>query len=304
MKSVIDEMIDYGFNGHDDVFKNYNEAMKNECFSELVSKLKLPSDKLMKYTTSLEECSINYDICRKCKGLIHCPFKLCGYCYLPRVIDSRLEFDYQPCKYKLKDIKKNSYQDNVYLFDLPKDIREASFDNIYSNDSNRYNAILWINKFLGDYRKGKVSKGLYLYGNFGSGKTYLVSALFNELARDGVKSAIIFWPEFLRDLKASFSSDFKEKYDFVKSIPLLLIDDIGAEATTTWGRDEIFCPLVQYRMQEHLPTFFTSNLDLKSLEEHFSVSKGNVDHIKARRIIERINQLTDQVEMVSKNLRG
>lgn len=304
MKSVIDEMSDYGFNGHDDVFKNYNEAMKNECFSELVSKLKLPSDKLMKYTTSLEECSINYDICRKCKGLIHCPFKLCGYCYLPRVIDSRLEFDYQPCKYKLKDIKKNSYQNNVYLFDLPKDIREASFDNIYSNDSNRYNAILWINKFLGDYRKGKVSKGLYLYGNFGSGKTYLVSALFNELARDGVKSAIIFWPEFLRDLKASFSSDFKEKYDFVKSIPLLLIDDIGAEATTTWGRDEIFCPLVQYRMQEHLPTFFTSNLDLKSLEEHFSVSKGNVDHIKARRIIERINQLTDQVEMVSKNLRG
>ena len=304
MKSVIDEMSDYGFNGHDDVFKNYNEAMKNECFSELVSKLKLPSDKLMKYTTSLEECSINYDICRKCKGLIHCPFKLCGYCYLPRVIDSRLEFDYQPCKYKLKDIKKNSYQDNVYLFDLPKDIREASFDNIYSNDSNRYNAILWINKFLGDYRKGKVSKGLYLYGNFGSGKTYLVSALFNELARDGVKSAIIFWPEFLRDLKSSFSSDFKEKYDFVKSVPLLLIDDIGAEATTTWGRDEIFCPLVQYRMQEHLPTFFTSNLDLKSLEEHFSVSKGNVDHIKARRIIERINQLTDQVEMVSKNLRG
>ena len=304
MKSVMDEMNDYGFNGHDEVLKNFNEAMENECFSELVSKLKLPSDKLMKYTTSLEECSINYDTCRKCKGLIHCPFKLCGYSYLPRVVDSRLEFDYQPCKYKVKDIKKNSYQDNVYLFDLPKDIKEACIDNIYSNDSNRYNAILWINKFLGDYRKGKVSKGLYLYGNFGSGKTYLVSALFNELARDGVKSAIIFWPEFLRDLKASFSSDFKEKYDFVKSVPLLLIDDIGAEATTTWGRDEIFCPLVQYRMQEHLPTFFTSNLDLKSLEEHFSVSKGNVDHIKARRIIERINQLTDQVEMVSKNLRG
>ena len=304
MKSVMDEMNDYGFNGHDEVLKNFNEAMENECFSELVSKLKLPSDKLMKYTTSLEECSINYDTCRKCKGLIHCPFKLCGYSYLPRVVDSRLEFDYQPCKYKVKDIKKNSYQDNVYLFDLPKDIKEASIDNIYSNDSNRYNAILWINKFLGDYRKGKVSKGLYLYGNFGSGKTYLVSALFNELARDGVKSAIIFWPEFLRDLKSSFSSDFKEKYDFVKSVPLLLIDDIGAEATTTWGRDEIFCPLVQYRMQEHLPTFFTSNLDLKSLEEHFSVSKGNVDHIKARRIIERINQLTDQVEMVSKNLRG
>ena len=304
MKKVNDVISLDKFEVRDECLKNYSDALKNECFSELVSKLNLPKEKLMKYTTSLEDCSINYHTCSECKGLINCPFNLVGYSYLPRVIDDRLEFDYQPCKYKLKEIKKNSYQDNVYLFDLPKDIKDASFSKIYSNDSNRYDAILWINKFLGDYRKGKASKGLYLYGNFGSGKTYLVSALFNELARDGVKSAIIFWPEFLRDLKASFSSDFKEKYDFVKSVPLLLIDDIGAEATTTWSRDEIFCPLVQYRMQEHLPTFFTSNLDLKSLEEHFSVSKGNVDHIKARRIIERINQLTDQVEMVSKNLRG
>jgi len=304
MKNVVDKMSDYGFNGHDEVLKNFKSAMENECFSEFVSKLKLPEEKLMKYTTTLEECSINYDTCRKCKGLIHCPFKLCGYSYLPHVVDSRLEFDYRPCKYKLKDIKKNSYQDNVCLFDLPKEIKEASIDQIYSNDSNRYNAILWINKFLGDYRKNKASKGLYLYGNFGCGKTYMISALFNELARDGVKSVIIFWPEFLRDLKSSFDSGYGEKFELVKKAPLLLIDDIGAEATTLWGRDEIFCPLVQYRMQEHLPTFFTSNLDLKSLEEHFSVTKGNVDHIKARRIIERINQLTDQVEMVSKNLRG
>ena len=304
MKNVVDKMSDYGFIGKDEILKNYNEAKKNECFNELVSKLKLPDEKLMKYTTTLEECSLNYETCSKCKGLIHCPFKINGYSYLPRVVDNRLEFDYQPCKYKIKELKKNSYQNNVCLFDLPKEIKDASIDDIYSNDSNRYNAILWINKFLGDYRKNKASKGLYLYGNFGCGKTYMISALFNELARDGVKSVIVFWPEFLRDLKSSFDSGYNEKFELVKRAPLLLIDDIGAEATTAWGRDEIFCPLVQYRMQEHLPTFFTSNLDLKSLEEHFSVTKGNVDHIKARRIIERIIQLTDQVEMVSKNLRG
>ena len=304
MKSVVDEMKENGFSGNTDFSRDFNEAMENENFRDFISKLDLPREKLMKYTTSLEECSYNYYACKNCKGLIHCPFKLRGYSYLPRVIDSRLEFDYQPCKYKVRELKKNSYQNNVYVFDLPLDIKNASMDSIYSNDSNRYEAILWINKFLGDYRKGKAVKGLYLSGNFGCGKTYLISALFNELAHDGVNSAIIFWPEFLRDLKASFSSDFGSKYDFVKRVPLLLIDDIGAEATTSWGRDEIFCPLVQYRMQEHLPTFFTSNLDLNALEEHFSVSKGNVDHIKARRIIERVNQLTDQVIMVSKNLRG
>jgi len=304
MKKVMDEMSDHGFVLREDMLKEFNTLKENKNFCSFVSKLGLPDEKLMKYSSILEECSSNYYTCSKCKGLIHCPFKLCGYSYLPRVVDGRLEFDYQPCKFKVNEMKENSFKNNVFSFQVPRDVMDASMDSIYSNDSNRYDAILWVNTFLGDYRKGTASKGLYLHGNFGSGKTYLISALFNELAHDGVKSAIVFWPEFLRDLKTSFSIDFKEKFDYIKSVPLLLIDDIGAENTTAWSRDEIFCPLVQYRMQEHLPTFFTSNLDLKSLEDHFSVTKDKVDHIKSRRIIERINQLTDQVSMVSKNLRG
>ena len=142
-----------------------------------------------------------------------------------------------------------------------------------------------------------------MYGNFGCGKTYLIAAMFNELAKKGYKSAIIFWPEFLRNLKTSFTADFKEKFEHIKKVPLLLIDDIGAENTTAWGRDEIFCPLIQYRMQENLPTFFTSNFDLKALEEHFSFTKDSVEKVKARRIIERINQLSETKEMISKNLR-
>lgn len=304
MKKVVQQLNDYGFCGKDKLIENFKAAKENDFFSDFISHIDLDDERLMLYTTTLEECCNNYYICSKCKGLNNCPFSLKGYSYLPKVIDGRLEFDYQPCNYINKLKKKNVFKNNISIFDAPKDLIDASMDDIFSNDSNRYEAILWVNTFLGNYRKGKIGKGLYLNGNFGCGKTFLISALFNQLAKDGVKSSIVFWPEFLRDLKSSFSSDFKEKYDTVKKTPLLLIDDIGAEATTVWGRDEIFCPLVQYRMQEHLPTFFTSNLDLKALEEHFSVTKDKVDHIKARRIIERIIQLTDQVEMVSKNLRG
>lgn len=304
MKIVIDEIKENGYSGKIDFKRNFEESIKNPIFYDFVSKLKLDKAKLMKYTTTLEECCNNYNICMDCKGLINCPFKPKGYCYLPNVIDDRLEFDYKPCKYLKKETKKTAYQKNIYFNNIPRDIKEASLKSIYNNDSNRYDAILWINAYLGNYKKGKVGKGLYLYGNFGCGKTYLISALFNELAHENVKSAIIFWPEFLRDLKASFGSDFKEKYNYIKTVPLLLIDDIGAESTTSWSRDEIFCPLVQYRMEQHLPTFFTSNLDLKALEEHFSITREQVDHIKARRIIERIAQLTEQITMVSKNLRG
>lgn len=284
--------------------KNYQEAQNNEDFNNLVSKIKLPKEKLMKYTSILEECSLEYKHCLNCTSIVECQNKINGYCYLPKIVDNNLEFNYQPCKYQKKLNEDKKYLKNVYLFDIPKEIKEARIKNIYKDDKNRYETIKWITSFIKNYEQNKYQKGLFLYGNFGCGKTYLIAAMFNELAYKNVKSAIIFWPEFLRDLKSSFSSDFKEKFEYVKKVPLLLIDDIGAESTTSWSRDEIFCPLIQYRMQEGLPTFFTSNLDINMLEEHFSVTKDKVDNIKARRIIERINQMTDKIEMVSRNLRS
>lgn len=72
---------------------------------------------------------------------------------------------------------------------------------------------------------------------------------------------------------------------------------------TAWARDEILCTILQYRMDEKLPTFFTSNLDISELENHLSITKDGVSDVKARRIIERIKQLTVSQEMISKNLR-
>lgn len=283
--------------------RNFDKCLGNENFKRLVEKINLPKKDLIKYTSTLEECADNYDHCLGCKNILECPYNIKGYVYLPKVVDDKLEFSYQPCKYRKRLDEKNKHLNNIYLFDIPKEIKEASIDKIYMKDANRYDVIEWIHKFINNYKDGNKLKGLYLNGNFGCGKTYLIAAMFNELAKDGVKSAIVYWPEFLRDLKSSFSTDFKDKFELIKKVRLLLIDDIGAESTTSWGRDEILGPILQYRMQEELPTFFTSNLDLKSLEEHLSVSKDGVEVIKAKRIIERINQLTINKTMISKNLR-
>ena len=52
-----------------------------------------------------------------------------------------------------------------------------------------------------------------------------------------------------------------------------------------------------------LSLFITSNLDIKELNNHLSTSKNGVEEIKAGRIISRIEQLTVDMEMISKNLR-
>ena len=87
------------------------------------------------------------------------------------------------------------------------------------------------------------------------------------------------------------------------TVELLLIDDIGAEKVTDWGRDEILGTILQSRMNNHLTTFFTSNLSIEELEKHFSCTNNSIDKVKAKRIIERIKQLSNPVELISKNLR-
>ena len=89
----------------------------------------------------------------------------------------------------------------------------------------------------------------------------------------------------------------------IKRVEILLIDDIGAETMTEWSRDEVLGTILQYRMQEGLVTFFTSNFSIKDLEEHFSVSSKGIEKVKAKRIIERIKHLTIEMTLVSENKR-
>ena len=104
-------------------------------------------------------------------------------------------------------------------------------------------------------------------------------------------------------MKEDFSL-VEDKLNYLKNVDILLIDDIGAENVTAWGRDEILGTILQYRMNNKLSTFFTSNLTLEELEVHLSLSKNSEDKVKARRIIERIKQLSVDMELVSINRRS
>lgn len=283
---------------------NFNKALKDDDFKEFIDKLGMTYEELCKYTSILEESKEEYCHCKNCKNIMECKNKICGYAYLPKVKDNKITFNYQMCRYNKEMTEKNRYLENVYTFKEPNEIVKADIKEIYKEDNARLKVIKYILKFIKEYQDGKNPKGLYLHGSFGSGKTYLVSAMLNELAKKNIKSAIIFWPEYLRLLKSSFNNDeYKTNFDLIKTSPILLIDDIGAENVTPWSRDEILCSILQYRMEEHLPTFFTSNLDINSLEHHLSISKDGTEEIKARRIIERIKQLTCDEELISKNLR-
>ena len=283
--------------------KSFHDACEDKEFYDFIKTLNIKEDILMKYTTRLEECKKEFTNCSKCKTKALCKNKIKGYKYTPIPEESKITFSYIACPKTIKEIKHNKYKENLKFFEMSKEFSNASFKNIYKDDKKRLPIIKYFKTFIDDYKKKNNPKGLYLTGSFGSGKTYLIAALFNELAKQNIKSAFVYYPEFLRSLKSSFNTDYEEKFNYIRTVPLLLLDDIGAENSTSWSRDEVLGPILQYRMENHLPTFFTSNLTIEELENNLSNTSSGVSKVKARRIIERIKQLTLTMELISKNRR-
>ena len=279
--------------------KELQKSLKDEEFCNLVKRNKLPKEVVIKNNTKLMDTCDELKNCKTCKGLFMCKNKVSGHVLYPSFSDETLKFIYMPCKYQKELIKKESEKKEKL-----NEIKNARMKDIDIEDKNRYKVIKWLKKYFDDYEKVNTLKGLYLHGSFGSGKTYLISALFNELeiSKDAI-TEVVYLPETLRNMKEDFSL-VEDKVNYLKNVDILLIDDIGAENVTAWGRDEILGTILQYRMNNKLSTFFTSNLTLEELEVHLSLSKNSEDKVKARRIIERIKELTEDLELVSINRRS
>lgn len=283
--------------------KDYVIALKDLEFKKLINTLKVKEDIALNYTSKLEETVKELSNCSKCKSLHECKNKVTGFVSYPSLVDDKLLFDYKACKYKKKELNETANIKSCF-FQMPMEIKKAKMADIDVNDGKRVKIIKWLKNFYDTYKKDKHQKGLYLHGSFGSGKTYLVSALLNELSKENISVIIVYYPELLRSLKESFeNNEFASRINEIKTAEILLLDDIGAETVTAWNRDEILGTILQYRMDTKSPTFLTSNLTIKELEEHFVSSKSSEDYVKARRIIERIKQITEDFELVSENRR-
>ncbi len=278
--------------------KNYMEALSNPEFSSLVKRLKISDNVARMNVTKLNDTLNELKLCKECKGLYQCKNSVNGFVYFPEKYEDKLLFSYTPCKYQksfVKEAKEKESGRNV--------LDKARMKDIDITDKNRVKVIKWIKQFYDNYNINKVSKGLFLHGTFGSGKTFLIASLFNELKETkNVDTEIVYFPDFLRNLKDNFNL-VESKVSYLQSVELLLIDDIGAENVTAWGRDDILGTILQTRMNEGLTTFFTSNLNIEELESHLALTKNNEDFVKARRISERVKQLTEDIELISANKR-
>ena len=105
---------------------------------------------------------------------------------------------------------------------------------------------------------------LIITGDYGSGKTHLAAAIANHRLKLGDPPLFVMVSDLLDHLRATFGANsevtFDRRFDEIRTTPLLVLDDLGAQSMTPWVREKLH-QLVDYRYNAELPTVITVAAD-------------------------------------------
>ncbi|ANS75623.1 AAA family ATPase [Paenibacillus yonginensis] len=269
------------------------------------SQLTLHLGKLYQYVKDSRNCAA-------CPGLDRCPNDFQGH-YTKLTVETvtaapELYERKVPCSKQLAYQHETEVRKRIRSFYIDERALKEGYNavEIVSKDKNRAPAVGQVLQYINDVQaNGLPSKGLYLKGHFGTGKTFLMSYLLHELAESGYTGVIVYMPEFVEEVKYVMQDNqrLKEMVDTMREADLLVFDDIGAENLNPWVRDHVLGSILNYRMNRR-PTFYTSNYDLPDLEKHLSfTSKDGEEAYKGQRLMDRIAPFVDVVTVNGSNQR-
>lgn len=181
-----------------------------------------------------------------------------------------------------------TFNANLYSKNLYKDYPISPYENIIriQNDAKTY-----VENFSKNY------KNLYIFGDVGRGKTFLINSIAKEIL-DRNYSVIYLTAtklfSFMNDYLYAFSErkeELKERYDLIFESDLLIIDDLGSENDRNSNESNLF-EIVNDRMINKKPIIFSSNYSEDELMEFYG-----------DRIFSRIIGSSDVMEIFGEDLR-
>lgn len=155
-------------------------------------------------------------------------------------------------------------EETFFKYQVPKKYFGASLDRCEQHP-NQYI------KFAKEWAKNPTS--VFLFGGYGTGKTYFAFAMIREMFRSCQR---LIWPRYftspdldsllLRDLKSDEGDQWRLK-DLGEQ-DLLFIDDLGRETKSERLKRQYF-EILNFRYANEKPTLLTSNYTLEDLSEIF-----------------------------------
>lgn len=269
---------------------------------QFLKKNDLNHDFFDKHFSYFQDWVENVKKCSGCQGIEFCVQTIPGKIKTIYLDDSGfLEERYQSCrrfkKFEDEIVHRKNYRlshlsDNDYMIDLHK--IEVS------NESQEY-----LLAYMQLLKSLEQKKGIYLYGQPGVGKSYMMAGAANFFAKSKKRVSFIKVPLFIQDIKQSmYDNEYRQDMiGHLRFSEVLVLDDIGSEAITPWTRDEILFPILDYRMNHELKTYFTSNYTLEELEQHYCLRDKENGYVASLRLMERIKALSTPVSLLGKSRR-
>lgn len=221
--------------------------------------------------------------------------------YYPRLIVNNhlIDVTYEPQPEKVAADAAAAKAALVDAAHMPKDFKDARLDALDTagREEALGAALTFVNNYVASPKK--YHQGFYLTGSYGVGKTYLLGGMANELADYRVPTLILHVPTFSVEMRDAISDNsVLDRIRKIEAVPILVFDDIGGETPSPWFRDDVLGVILQYRMQERLATFFSSNLSMANLQEFMATGRnGQDDSLKSNRIMARIKFLAREIQV-------
>jgi DNA replication protein DnaC len=178
---------------------------------------------------------------------------------------------------------------------IPPRYRGASFDRPPVSDMARdLQTKIAVNEVRGfvddlDARLAE-GRGLWLFGDTGTGKTTLAMLISKAALEAGRSVAIYSLPKLLARIRRTYDSapggdSYLSFFERLTSVDLLHIDDLGAEKRSDWVLEQLYA-LVNERYETQRSIVITTNLPHPELEEQIG-----------SRTVSRLTQICDEVEV-------
>ena len=135
----------------------------------------------------------------------------------------------------------------------------------------------------------KNSTGLLLWGDVGTGKSFIAGCIANALLDKGVPVIMTNFARLLNKLTDMYAGDRNAYIDSFKRYPLMIIDDLGVERNSEFAREQVFS-VIDSRYRSELPMIVTTNLTLEELQHPEDLSRSRIyDRVLERCLPIRIN---------------
>ncbi|MCH4169283.1 MAG: primosomal protein DnaI [Streptococcaceae bacterium] len=287
--------------------EKYHEVIRNKVLSDQEIQLFIASNQLTEQEVE-NSFSKLYEYVIERDKFINQDENRVAVGYQPKLVLNHhyVDVSYEPTLDLIEQRKTAELKNRIMTLHLPATLKNVDFSDIERTPERReiLNAIL---DFVEGYAQApKVfHKGIYLYGTFGVGKTYLMASLANELSKREHSTLLVHFPTFAQKIKSAIKEDKVDvQITELNQAEILVLDDIGAENGSAWIRDEVLQPILTHRMQENLPTFFTSNLNMDELELKLAhAARGQEELWPAKRVMERIHYLSKEIYLMGDNRR-